>query len=246
MRPSRDGNLAFIHVPKCGGTSVCKSITRLYPPRRITDVKSFESKECVDFLGMDLLEFRKALLVYELMLGGTGRFLHGHYPVDDRICERWSNDWTFVTVLRDPVERWISHYFFNLNSDSPFSVSDSLSDFLESPKASYFGTLYARFLGGLSGDDSSDISAAVAASCRTLDQMTHVGFVDQLDAFATLLGQTLSTRIDIGHLNHNRTNKSERNEQLTPAIMDRIREICSVDQEIYDYAAKRFRAEVAP
>lgn len=241
-----DESLAFIHLPKCAGTSLRNAISRCYPASRVTHLRSGESKLSAEFLDTHLLTYRRGLLVYELICGqnaGRGRFLTGHYPIDPEICGRWSADWNFITVLREPVSRWLSHYFYAHKSDSPFSIQESLEEFVESDRGRGVGKLYLNHLGGLDEQESTD--ARVEAACRTLDEMALVGTIEDYARFADGFQSRFGRPLKIARANANPVSRSRQEQEVTPAIRRKIEDLCHADRLIYDYAMGRCEAAVS-
>lgn len=97
-RPTHTRKLLFEHVPKCGGTSMSDYLRRHYPARMTYDIYGRRPHELQTFMGLPEPE-RHA---YELILG------HGVNPLLDH-CDPGM---VAVTILREPVARIVSHYYF--------------------------------------------------------------------------------------------------------------------------------------
>lgn len=231
-------NIAFIHLPKCGGTSLRQAIESRYPRSRVTRLSSPHSKHAADFLQMDLLALRRTLLVYELHRGGSRRFVTGHYPASPEICEKWRGRWNFVTVLRDPVERWISHYFYAYQADSPFAINQPLDEFVGGGLAQRMGNLYVRHLtGGGSGQDSTEIARASA----TLEMMSIVGVLESLDRFQEQFTERFGKTLRVGNANRNPTSRDAQRARVTPELRKKIEQLCEPDRVVYEHAMKLSR-----
>ncbi|MBI4820049.1 MAG: sulfotransferase family 2 domain-containing protein [Deltaproteobacteria bacterium] len=228
-------NVAFIHMPKCGGTSLTEALCALYGPGRRTLLDSRASKRGADELGIGLLRFRRSLLAYELRRAGEGRLVAGHYPVDAEAVSEFGSRWRFVTVLRDPVERWISHYFYNRSlRDSPFHISADLGSYLDSGDARSLGCLYARHLLGIEGANLTD--QQVEAAKRVLSSFALVGIAERLDDFAAEFGRKFGRSLEIGRKNVSPVSRRDRESEVSPEIRARIRDLCAPDLELYEQA----------
>lgn len=94
----RPRTLLFEHVPKCGGTAIRRYFERHYPRRRIYDVYDRRPVERETFKALP--ESRRR--AYDLVIG------HGVHDLLD-----WCGpDTIAATILRDPVERIVSHYYY--------------------------------------------------------------------------------------------------------------------------------------
>ena len=231
-------NVVFIHLPKCAGNSLRQAMERHYPRSRIDHLSSKESKLSADFLGADLLTYRRGLLVYQLRLGGSRRLLIGHYPADPQICREWSPQWHFVTVLRDPVARWLSHYFYAYRADSPFAINQPLDEFVTTDEARDIATLYVRHLGGLEHKGEADLGTRIKHACQTLDLMSVVGCVEHMDRFSEQFHRRFGWVLKVGVANTNPVAPSRQYEQATPEICRQVQELCEPDRRVYAHALR--------
>src|SRR5438132_5483132 len=97
----RPGEMAliYLHLPKCGGTTLSRIIEWEYPPMRIfSDDPSF-----FRWSFYKLCQWPRERLA-------RMRVFKGHMPFG--LHRRLPQPATYITVLRDPVERVISEYYF--------------------------------------------------------------------------------------------------------------------------------------
>jgi hypothetical protein len=145
--------LVFLHVPKCGGTAVEKAI-QWYSIRHSArlDVEALRHAvrlPChssipggMTLTSKDCFPHAVAIVAYHLFRGDD--YVHGHFPVSRSILDRFGTTHQFMTVLRDPVERWISNYRFdkvrNTRSDrlpwrdNPQAIEDEVRAVMRSPR----------------------------------------------------------------------------------------------------------------
>ncbi len=86
----------FIHIMKCGGTTLRKIIEDIYKEHYLLDRNSWERKN--DLLNLTEGNYPKNYENYHV--------IHGHMTIDRYKHLRWPN----ITFLRNPTERLISEY----------------------------------------------------------------------------------------------------------------------------------------
>jgi hypothetical protein len=89
--------LIYIHLPKAGGSTLQEVIVRQYAGGRSFRFTG-DSARYAEFLALR----PEARREFDLLLGHVQFGLHHHLP----------DPATYITMLRDPVERVISHYHF--------------------------------------------------------------------------------------------------------------------------------------
>lgn len=246
--PPKPPNVMFVHVPKCGGTSIKTALAEFYRPERIAYLDNRASKLAADHYGAPLHRFREHLLRYELERTGGRRLIMGHYSVDQATLETYADRWNFITVLRDPIARLVSHYFHNLHTESPFANKVSLTEFLDSKRGENSANLYARFLGRDFSDPSMKIAPeSIDRAKGALERMAVIGILEDLPKFVADFETAFRAPLDIPHLNRAKTGgptKDAFSEELERA-RPRLEELCAADNEIYAYG-KELAAKRAP
>jgi hypothetical protein len=193
--------------------------------------------------GRSWLEAKSELAAYKLLTGHVAASVieHLEFPVHS------------FTVLRDPVERTISHYFFN-RSRNALPLDDRgkpirIEDFVDHPGSR--GVAYnlqtfflaveldreGQFLDPLSAYSPSKAIAA-------LDRMTVVGTTDELDITIALLHRTLGwdRPQPLGTLNS--TPPDAARARVKPSTLKHIEQANLMDLEVYEHARRRLRTDV--
>src|SRR4030042_2161170 len=104
--------ICYCHVPKCAGISVSSAIARKFLklheriliPNFGVDLEATGRASKITSRPMGNL--REELLAYALSLSKY-KFASGHIPCRPKLVEEFHKTWNFVTILRNPVDRWI-------------------------------------------------------------------------------------------------------------------------------------------
>ena len=242
--------IVYVHVPKCAGTSVETAIRKNYrisrtiidPNTSFTAAENALGLNADDATRHDVLmhasEIRRDLLHYQLTQGY--KCITGHAPLGAHTLQRWQATHDFVTLLRDPVERYLSHLAFNLAGNGGHgAIGEPLEKFLSRPRAKIMGALYTKYFAGLPMNADLSSKEAIAAAKETLSRMSVVGFLDQLDEFATDVTCLTGHKISIGH--NNKTNTTRKNDlDISTDGLNLIKELCTPDIEIFQWAWGKF------
>lgn len=253
----RDGGLKdrifFLHVPKCGGTSIDEAIKSCYvtadvrKDRLLVRLDSKASAKAGSILyGLDYtygtckdfqeFNFREELLAYYMSLERI-RYISGHFSFNDRVHGKYGDKFNFVTVLRDPVKRWISVYFYvRYRRSDRWLIESDLLDYLASDRGRSHGYEYAKLLGGARAESDYASKHSIENAKRNLHRFEVVGCVECLDHFAKSFEQRFGMHLEIKRRNENPVSASCRKPFITEEVEEKIRDVCKPDLEIYEYA----------
>lgn len=167
------------------------------------------------------------------------RFMHGHVPIRDADLDlAAAQDVLWTTLLRDPVDRWLSHHYFRRHKEAPtLSRPASLEQRLdELEEHSVYASVFAA------GHPEEDLHGGVARTIQVLDRFGVVGVLERMDEFAEALGTALAAKVTFPH--RNRTNaqgRSRREEEVTTEVQERLEEVLWADRAIHDHAVQLSR-----
>lgn len=187
-----------------------------------------------------ILKLREHLLLYFLSLQ-TNRYISGHFPFSEIAYREFHGKYAFITVLRDPVKRWISSYFFNSNKDSNHrKIEEDITTHLRSAFGRSQGYEYVKFLGGANKSGEYTSGQSIDQAKRNLHKFDVVGFIEYQEDFLNQFENRFGVRLKLEQRNRNPASEAYRKSIVTEEIEEKIKAICGPDREVYQYAADNF------
>ena len=239
----------FTHVPKCGGMSVEHGLRRAFyfANERIEPVQTRKAvrllKPALDAreLESETYHYRKMIAAYALERGV--KCITGHCPYDPAFQEQFRDTHVFTTLLREPVERFESHYRFDYKSGLARSIDVEPDAFLETPDAREFGHIYVTYFAGLDRGMDPRTPEAIDKAKRAVERLDVVGFLDRLGEYSNVLSDRLSRKIKIAHHNKIDGRRSAFQGVFTDAQRAKIKDLCAPDIEVYEHARAVYAAD---
>lgn len=241
--PTPGSTLIFLHIPKNGGSTLRQVIARQYRADQIYLVKNPHDPSFAKFYDLPGEEKRNLKVVL------------GHFGFG--IGESLLQPSRYFTLLRDPIDRAISHYYYICRTPSHTHYSTvvegkvSLYEFVRSG-ISKIGSDngQTRLLGGgpKGADDipfghvTREILETAKRNLR--EQFDVVGLVEQFDTSLLLLHCTFGWKTP-WYRSENVALDRKTRRSLAPETLACLRDSNSLDLELYAYGREMFRQQIA-
>ena len=210
LQNKKSPKIIFVHVPKCGGSSIYKAISRSlglkFPDGHLDPVWSrtlvgeiYNHPEAE--LSPELQVFRCALMTKHIK--DRKHFIAGHFTVNSTLLQKMKAEYKTVTLLRTPEKRLFSHFKYwmltrNLATDKD-AVFKHWNDYINSDRAKFQANLLAVYFGESNFQEINE--ATVERAHQNLKQIDVVGDLDTINSFEEELTQLIGNRTTIGFEN---------------------------------------------
>ena len=231
--------VVFHHAPKCGGTSVGRALRKRYLLSQATVIPESSFRALEAFRGggererllVEVLDLREQMLLYHLF--EDVRCVSAHVRFSAAAHARFAERYRFVTILREPLERFWSHYRWSHGKPHAHArIEEPFEAFLETESARRLGATYAEYFSGLPSDADFRSQEAIDAAVANLGRFDAVGRLDDLPAFEESLRAALGVRVRVGHENRGRPGAG-RSTVERPDLRDRVAALCAPDLAIW-------------
>lgn len=226
--------LIFLHVPKAAGTTMASILTAQYGKSTSLHTKR-QAHQQIKAMSK---EQRRQL-----------RLIHGHMPFG--IHRHLSQPWTYFTMLRHPVDRVISHYYYILNSPDHVGhaiakAARNLGDYVNCGLVAQTNNVQTRHISGIGGkvEFGQCTPQHLQQAKRNLEQVfVLAGTSEQFDATLLLLGQRLGwTPSPYPKLNVNP--RRQQREDLPKKIIATIERHNTLDLELYHHVRQQLQQQI--
>jgi hypothetical protein len=177
-----------------------------------------------------------------MLKGHMGFGLHRHLP----------NPAVYFTLLRDPIDRVVSHYYHVLRDSNHYlhpCTEDGrlgLADFLKTKVPLMFDNGQTRLVSGVwdkvpFGACDQDV---LRIAMKNLDEhFALAGLTERFDETLCLLQSILGWSDDISYVRENVAQNRPRKDDLSSETLAAVFETNRLDMALYDYATQLFQEE---
>ncbi|MCI5223688.1 MAG: hypothetical protein D3924_13715 [Candidatus Electrothrix sp. AR4] len=225
---SRPRKILFDHLPKCGGASLNVYLEAHYPRRKTFSTNGRNPTASVnDFKNLS----QRRRHGFDLVNGHLAHELLGYVHPE---CLK-------VTVLREPVERIISHYHYAKRSPEHYLYSKihssymSLEDYATSDLSGELRNWYTTHFSGLKVDEAerSPEEATAKAFDVVLKRYDIIGFLDDFSSFAEALRTQADLRYEYQNRRVNVTQDRPSTNDVAQSVIIKIQQVNHLDIALY-------------
>ncbi len=234
-----DETLFFLHIPKCAGTTLTKEIIkRKFKPHELIIFYNEGTEVLIEKLkGMPQKEQEKI----KCIAGHFAFGIHNYYT---------ARPFTYITLLRNPIERVISHYYYVLRKKDHYlhktvlEKNLNLEEYVESKLSVELNNGQTRILAGIDwGAEFGKCPPAMLEQAKKNLQkhFTAVGISEKFSDFLQLLHDKLGwviPKYKSKNISKNRL-KIEDIDKGTLAVIEKYNRL---DLELYRYGNTLFNS----
>lgn len=212
--------LIFIHIPKTAGSAVRKVVERWFPDRFVQHYYNEASGEMPDLLPLKSAKFLNTPpIIYGHFNKHRGFGVEDYYPEVSQ----------FVTILRDPFEVAISHYFYTRKAsknwrDKSRVPTDSLEKHIRFSELNILN----HFPREVTIHNFKDLLE---------EHFIEVGITEELPKSLGLIARKLGKEFNRSELEV--VNATERNQPSPEQYRDQFYEKHRLEYSVYEYAKSR-------
>lgn len=180
-------SLIFLHIAKAAGTSLNRIIERQYRQDALFGIDGRNVRSSIEVF-KNLSEQRRGRI---FCLKGHMRFgLHVYLP---QPC-------AYITLLRDPVQRVISHYYYVLRTPIHYlyeqvtSQNMTLDDYVEGGISPELSNGQTRIISGIWNDEDPPPNMLEMAKRNLCEHFAVVGLTERFDESLVLMKRRLGWR----------------------------------------------------
>ena len=260
--PRLTGPLVFLHLAKTGGTTFGSILLRIFDRDnrlnygRFSQGKTRPARPTGYWVNDDV---EKAVISLPPERQSAPYLVSGHFSY--RVRSVLPSASRYISIIRDPIERFISLYYYHISRPDTSFHNTSLEDFIkmEQPMRAFSFLLNDHQARSLSGDSLLDPDHADPASYappvtdthlkKTIEEIEHsfvaLGTTERMDEFsvltAGLMGWSLVPMISG---KRNVTKGRPKREQIRDEVIDEISRLNQKDLALVSYANARLDRQI--
>ncbi len=231
--------LLFMHQMKTGGVTLTRMIEDQYDQKKIYKIDGPRYRESAeDFIALPAHERERFTIIAGHMFFGLHRFVRLPFK--------------YITMLRHPIDRVISLYYYQLRPQHKFHISPrmSLIDYLEQGVAVNADNGMTRFI---AGKDSTDVPYGQCtdelldqAVTNIKDHFLAIGLTERFDESLILFKRVLKwEKIPYYHRKQNVNPLKPQQIQITDENITAIKKYNRLDLRLYQCATQLFEALIS-
>ncbi len=240
--------LLFLHVPKTAGTTLKEYVYSVYeppdPPE--ADEGGYFHYGIYDYYPSDELGEAPPADLLRIMQRPDLRVVVGHFSYGLHALQ--PKPATYLTILRDPIERVISSASHNLRwfgkEEREVTVRD-LERYLVEAQIRDFDNGQTRRLSGVDAEFGRCTPAMLAgAQQHVREHFSAVGLTERFEESLVLFGRVLSWPLDFYFSPQQVDSRRASRSELSADVLEVLAERNRLDVALYDWASARFDDQI--
>lgn len=235
----KEQTIIYLHIPKTGGLTLYSVFDHIYPQDNIYTLFPTKGDKPVKKLRQLPDEEKRHIKVLR------GHFGFGRHDLLPQPC-------TYITMLRDPVERIISHYYYVLQipehelHKKVKGTGMGLAEYVRSGISRELNNGQTRAISGLKSDydyGENPREKLMTAKENLKKYFSVVGLVEKYDESLILLKREFGWDWPV-YTKNNVTKKKVARQKIPGSTIEIIKEYNRLDIDLYEYAVKLFAEKV--
>lgn len=234
----------FLHLPKCGGTSLSEALYATVPLyQRIGVIDAVSTRRAASVLhfgkddpflchedrdtGQRVFDLREAMLLQHM--AWDTMLIHGHVLWSPAAFAHFGAEYKYVTMMRDPLARTLSNFRMAQRNGV---ITGGLEAYLQSDVARRQSQVFLRYLAGRNDIAEAEIPDAIDLAKARLGHFALIGFLERSERFLQRYKEIFGVSLLLSQLNA----APERRPDYPAPLLKRLEALCAADREIYDHA----------
>ena len=246
-----NGLIAFLHIPKTAGSTLNSILAGEYAPDECHEIMMRGMSWILPkpaIIRRPLISFSKIRRLRAAVRNQAGlRLVRGHFDLS--IARHLPADTRFFTLLRDPVERAISHYYHYrrrlVDRVHPLAMRSTLTEWVSACGLVEMDNGQTRRLAGEMNLPCGRVTPAMLERAMSrLAQFAVVGITERFDESLLLLQDAFGWRCQRAAASNVGENRPPRVE-ASAAALQAIEDCNRFDRELYRFALDLFEEAIS-
>jgi len=239
----------FMHVPKCGGTSISEALYATVPMHRRVGIIDANATRIATALvhadaneqflyhddlpnGAEVYKLRETQLL--MHMAWETELIHGHILFSEQAYRHFGDKYHYITLLREPIERTVSNF---LGSARGGMIENDLDRYLHSAIFRTHGLSMLRYFSGKHPIEQEEEQKALKLAKENMTLFSIIGFLDDLDAFTQQFFTLFGRRPTIYRYNQSNI----KHPTLTSNQQSRVETVLAAELELWEHAVKTYK-----
>jgi hypothetical protein len=233
----------YCHVPKCAGMAISEIIRRRIFSYHLVGTFGINlpaSQRASQVMSLDMMSSRELILSYHLSIP-RNHFGSGHVFCRPKLVDSFLYEWDFVTILRNPINRWISEFVYNTHKISDWAKNTKpIDDYLLSKTGQIAGTIYIRYFSSMPRNYIGNYDKFIDEAVENLGRFSVVGTLEKLDEWRQSFKAHFGKNISISRENVSPNVDAVKEIRSNDSLMRKIELICEPDLRVYQRVVESF------